>query len=126
MILGDSTYSRIKTEDVFKGKPGEPIVEKTTFGWIIPGGDHVTDGCLLTRETSDYEQLYSLDIGSRKLGRKLAVGRAHRVCKKHFKKGRWMIRSQCSLDSWTEIGRDKRNAKQASDYRELRRSWSKT
>ena len=62
MILGDSTYSRIKTEDVFKGKPGEPIVEKTTFGWIIPGGDHVTDGCLLTRETSDYEQLYSLDV----------------------------------------------------------------
>lgn len=62
MILGDSTYCRIKTKYVFKGKPGEPIVEGTTFGWIIHGGDHVTDGCLFTRETSDYERLYSLDV----------------------------------------------------------------
>ena len=62
MILGDSTYYRIKTEDVFKGKPGEPKVEGTTFGWVIHGGDHVTDGCLFTRETSDYERLYSLDV----------------------------------------------------------------
>ena len=26
IILGDSTYSRIKTEDVFKGNPSDPIV----------------------------------------------------------------------------------------------------
>ena len=62
IILGDSTYCRIKTEDVYKGKPGEPIVEGTTFGWVIHGGDRVTDGCLFTRETSDYERLYSLDV----------------------------------------------------------------
>ena len=48
MSLEDNTYCRIKTEDVFKGKPGEPIVEGMTFGWIIHGGDHVTDGCLFT------------------------------------------------------------------------------
>ena len=44
MILRDSTYCRIKTEDVFKGKPGEPIVEGATFGWITHGGDRVTRG----------------------------------------------------------------------------------
>ena len=32
VILGDSTYCRIKTEEVFKGNPGDPIVEGTTFG----------------------------------------------------------------------------------------------
>ena len=62
MILGESTYCRITTKDVFTGKPGEPIVEGTTFGWIIHGGDRVIDGCLFTRETSDYERLYSLDV----------------------------------------------------------------
>ena len=32
VILGDSMYSRIRTEKVFKGNPGEPLVEETTFG----------------------------------------------------------------------------------------------
>ena len=27
VILGDSTYCRIRTEEVYKGQPGEPIVE---------------------------------------------------------------------------------------------------
>lgn len=62
MILGDSTYCRIKTEELYKGKPGEPIVEGTTFGWVIHGGDYQTEGCLFAREVSDYEQLYSLDV----------------------------------------------------------------
>ena len=62
MILGDGTCCLIKTEDVFKGKPGEPIVEGTTFGWVIHGGGHVTDVCLFTREISDYEWLCSLHI----------------------------------------------------------------
>lgn len=63
MILGDSTYCRIKTEELYKGKPGEPIVEGTTFGWVIHGGDYQTEGCLFAREVSDYdERLYSLDV----------------------------------------------------------------
>ena len=97
-------------------EPGEPIVEVTTFGWIIHGGDRVTDGCLFTRETSDYERLYSLDVlrVGELPGRKLAVGHAHRVCRKHFKKGRLKIPSPRSLDSRTEIGRDKRNAEQTA------------
>ena len=64
LILGDSTYSRIRTERVFKGNPGEPLVEETTFGWVVHGGDEYTsDGvCMYLREVNDYEKLYSLDV----------------------------------------------------------------
>ena len=64
LILGDSMYSRIRTERVFKGNPGEPLVEETTFGWVVHGGDEYTsDGvCMYLREVNDYEKLYSLDV----------------------------------------------------------------
>ena len=62
LILGDKFYSKIKTKDIFKGKPEEPIVEGTTFGWVIHGGDFPGNQCMFTRETSDYERLYSLDV----------------------------------------------------------------
>ena len=57
-------YSRIRTEKVFKGNPGEPLVEETTFGWVVHGGDEYTsDGvCMYLREVNDYERLYSLDV----------------------------------------------------------------
>ena len=35
VIIGDSTYCRIKTEEVYKGAPGDPIVEGTAFGWTV-------------------------------------------------------------------------------------------
>ena len=62
IIIGDSTYCRIKTEEVYKGKPGEPIVEGTTFGWVIHGGDFSDSQCMFTRESTEYERLYSLDV----------------------------------------------------------------
>ncbi|XP_068684848.1 uncharacterized protein [Montipora foliosa] len=64
LILGDSMYSRIRTEKVFKGNPGQPFVEETTFGWVFHGGDEYTsDGvCMYLREVNDYEKLYSLDV----------------------------------------------------------------
>ena len=64
LILGDSIYSRIRTERVFKGKPGEPLVEETTFGWVVHGGDEYGSGstCMYLREVNDYEKLYSLDV----------------------------------------------------------------
>eukprot|EP00794_Sanderia_malayensis_P002861 gene2861-3307_t len=62
LILGDRTYSKIKTEEIFKGMADEPIVEGTTFGWIIHGGDFPTNECYYARDTSDYEKLYTLDI----------------------------------------------------------------
>jgi len=64
LILGDSIYSRIRTERVFKGKPGDPLVEETTFGWVVHGGDEYGSGstCMYLREVNDYEKLYSLDV----------------------------------------------------------------
>ena len=51
LILGDKFYSKIKTKDIFKGKPEDPIVEGTTFGWVIHGGDFPDNQCMFTRET---------------------------------------------------------------------------
>ena len=62
IILGDKTFCKIKTESVFKGEKDEPIVEGTTFGWVIHGGDYPNINCLFTRESSEYERLYSLDV----------------------------------------------------------------
>ena len=64
LITGDGIYSRIRTERVFKGKPREPLVEETTFGWVVHGGDEYGSGstCMYLREVSDYEKLYSLDV----------------------------------------------------------------
>ena len=49
---------------MFKGKPGEPLVEETTFGWVVHGGDEYGSGStfLCLREVNDYEKLYTLDI----------------------------------------------------------------
>ena len=63
LILGDSTYSKIRTVKVYKGNPSDPIVEETTFEFIIHGADKYTsDACMFTREVNDYEQLYKLDV----------------------------------------------------------------
>ncbi|CAB3991377.1 Phosphatidylinositol 4-kinase alpha [Paramuricea clavata] len=45
------------------GEPDDPIVEGTTFGWVVHGGKEYADGtCMFTRETNEYERLYSLDV----------------------------------------------------------------
>ena len=52
VILGDATYCK-----------GDPIVEGTTFGWIVHGGKEYADSkCMYVRETDQYERLYSLDV----------------------------------------------------------------
>ena len=63
VILGDPTFCKIRTDQVYKGKPEDPIVEGTTFGWIVHGGQEYADArCMFASERSDYEQLYSLDV----------------------------------------------------------------
>ena len=59
VILGDSNYCRIKTEEVFKAWETH---RGTTFGWVIHGGGYESEGCLFAREVSDYEQRCSLDV----------------------------------------------------------------
>ena len=54
VILGESTYCKIKTDEIHKGKPGEPGVEGANFGWVILGDDgHVTDQCMFVKEVSN-------------------------------------------------------------------------
>ena len=63
VILGDSTYRKIRTEQTLKGRPEDPIVGGTTFGWIIHGGeDYAGDKCMFVKEAAEYEKLYSLDV----------------------------------------------------------------
>lgn len=63
VILGDRTYCKIRTDQTFKGRPEDPIVKGTTFGWVIHGGMEYTDNkCMNVKEVSDYEKLYSLDV----------------------------------------------------------------
>ena len=62
LILGDNTYCKIRTEEVFKGKKGEPIVEGTTFGYVIHGGDRTSGTCMYVKDNKDFERLYNLDI----------------------------------------------------------------
>ena len=44
LILGHGIYSKIKTERVFKGHPGEPLVEETTSRWVVHAGDEYESG----------------------------------------------------------------------------------
>lgn len=48
---------------MYKGRLEDPIVEGTTFGWVVlVVKDYAGSTCMFTRETSDYEILYSLDV----------------------------------------------------------------
>ena len=62
LILGDNTFSGIKTEEVIKGAKGDPIVEVTTFGYITHGGDKGNGTRMYVSDTKDHQRLYSLDI----------------------------------------------------------------
>ena len=62
LTIGDNTFSRIKTEKIYKGEAGEPVVEGMTFGWIMYGGDLANDECMYCRVVSDYQMFYSLDV----------------------------------------------------------------
>ena len=59
MILGDSTYCKIRTKQTFNGRAEDPIVEGTMFGWIIHGGEeYADDKCMFIKEAGEY----SLDV----------------------------------------------------------------
>ena len=51
LILGHGIYSKIKTERAFEGHPGESLVSKTTFGWVVDAGDKYESGksCMYMR-----------------------------------------------------------------------------
>ena len=63
LIIRDKTFCRMRTEAVCKGEEGDPVVEETSFRWLVHGGDDYTDDqCMFVRENSDCERLFSLDV----------------------------------------------------------------
>ena len=67
LVIGANEYTQIKTENAPKiGRQGEPIAEKTKFGWTIitPGNKVNASEMFLTAQTSstDHEKLCRLDV----------------------------------------------------------------
>ena len=62
LILGDNTYWKMRTEEVVKGKKGEPIVEGTTLGYVIHCRDRTSGTCMYVKDNKDFERVYGLDI----------------------------------------------------------------
>ena len=49
-------------EEICKDKKGEPIVEDTTFGYVIHGGNRRNGTCLYVKGKKDFERLSSPNI----------------------------------------------------------------
>ncbi len=66
IILGANDYAEIRTDENLRvGKTGEPVAERTRFGWSLmsPGKDgKQTLGCLAVNSTSDCDNLCALDV----------------------------------------------------------------
>ncbi|XP_046862784.1 uncharacterized protein LOC124456361 [Xenia sp. Carnegie-2017] len=66
LILGATDYMRIKTSEKPRvGKVGEPVAEKTKFGWtILAQGKELDYAVMFLSQTSqsDYEELCRLDV----------------------------------------------------------------
>lgn len=99
LILGASDYMRIKTGERPRiGKIGEPVAEKTRFGWtIIAQGEEIDYTAMLLTQASqsDYEELCRLDV----LGLADACERDQREVYSEFREQ--LVRSD---DGWYETG----------------------
>ena len=49
LLLGADIYNDFMLEGVRKGKPGTPLAQEKTFGWILTGG--LRNGCALCRKS---------------------------------------------------------------------------
>ena len=106
LIIGDKTLSRMRTEAVCKGEEGDPVMEETSFGWLVHGGDDYTDNqCMFVRENSDCERLFSLhvlgieDRGS--TGSEILNDFTENIVRKET--GRYKV--SFPLDSWQQTNR---------------------
>ena len=63
MLIGDPTFTEIRTGNCKKGLGGQPIADETLFGWTVHGERGESTLNYFTQTTSeDYEQLYRLDV----------------------------------------------------------------
>jgi gentisate 1,2-dioxygenase len=90
----------MKPVEIYKGKPGEPVVEGTTLGWIIHGGDLANDERMYCRDVSNYQMLYSLDVlGVEDRGEDDQLD-LHRIQRDHCSRQGRTVPSQRSVDTW--------------------------
>ena len=63
MLIGDPTFTEIRTGECKKGLGGQPIADETLFGWAVHGERGEMNINDFTQTTSsEYEQLYRLDV----------------------------------------------------------------
>ncbi|XP_076686123.1 uncharacterized protein LOC143378276 [Andrena cerasifolii] len=59
LLLGADVYTDFMLEGVRKGKPGTPLAQETTFGWILTGG--LRNGCARSRKSVSTVQCCSIN-----------------------------------------------------------------
>ncbi|XP_076686068.1 uncharacterized protein LOC143378130 [Andrena cerasifolii] len=59
LLLGADVYNDFMLEGVRKGKPGTPLAQETTFGWILTGG--LRNGCARSRKSVSTVQCCSIN-----------------------------------------------------------------
>ena len=63
ILIGDPTFTEIRTGNCRKGKQGQPIADETLFGWAVHAERMNDDQSYFTQTTNeDYELLYRLDV----------------------------------------------------------------
>ena len=63
ILIGDPTFTDIRTGNCKKGKLGQPIADKTSLGWALHGVRINSNQSYFTKTTNeDYELLYRLDV----------------------------------------------------------------
>jgi len=62
-LIGDLTFTDIRTRNCRKGKQGQPIADETLLGWDVNGVEINNNQSYFTQLTNeDYELLYRLDV----------------------------------------------------------------
>ena len=64
MIMGIVMFNNIRSDVIIKGEEGEPVIEKTKFGWTVHGGaEGIVNMCMFTNSyENEYRELYSWDV----------------------------------------------------------------
>ena len=87
LVIGTNEYTQIKTKSTPRiGRPGEPIAEKTKFGWTImsPGKEVNVNEMFLTQTSSaDYESLCRLHVLEYKIARPVTKARSTKNSRKN-------------------------------------------
>ena len=64
MIMGIVTLKNIRSDVTIKGEEGEPVIEKTKFGWTVyEGAEGIVNMCLFSNSCeNEHRELYLWDV----------------------------------------------------------------